>query len=36
VAEKLSGHKAWWTLLADGKMVLHMSVSNVCVLSPNP
>jgi hypothetical protein len=34
VDSKVSDHGAWWTPLVpleDGKMVLHMSVSNACV-----
>jgi hypothetical protein len=29
--KKLPGHKAWWAPLADGRMVLHVLMGNVCL-----
>ncbi len=31
LAEKLLDHKAWWTPLADGRMVLLVLMGSVCL-----
>jgi hypothetical protein len=31
LAKELLDHKAWWTPLVDGKMVLHVLMCNACL-----